>query len=387
MDPTRIFPDDYVPNAEGATAHKQWVKSNPVEAAKWATFRDKAIVYETGDALTPPSMATKYGKALVAAGKLHVSVTDIGSAEPTPLPPDPPPPPPTGTLIYSHTYTGSQAVAPNYGWDYNFLQEGGSSATIIANAIGPGLPAMSISLPAGVGGHVEGQKQWQPPPGTGGFTIGETRYFGFQFKLPSNWQNPTTEGWGALIAQLYYPVCLNCPFGLYLFTDHARIQLLTGQQTYPTITREYDNVDGHPQGPAPRPIPVGRLTLNVWHTIILEVTASYEATTSPGYSGGTVGSFRSWHRIASDPGSPTLQASYPDTTVKTNVPTMQWGQCSDNATWPKNSVGPVNSPVYGPRYLHQKFGFYTGPASWIRTYQSGNYRIGTTFDVVAAQMV
>jgi beta-glucanase (GH16 family) len=37
-------------------------------------------------------MATKYGKALVAAGKEHMSVTDLGSVYPDPNPPPPPPP-------------------------------------------------------------------------------------------------------------------------------------------------------------------------------------------------------------------------------------------------------------------------------------------------------
>lgn len=80
MDATRIFPDDYVPNAEAAAYHKKWTQGNPGEAARWVQFRDDVIAKRD---VPPPAMATRYGKALVAAGKLHMSVTDIGSAPPT----------------------------------------------------------------------------------------------------------------------------------------------------------------------------------------------------------------------------------------------------------------------------------------------------------------
>ena len=90
-----IFPDEFVPDIQGSSYHPKWVRANPAEAGRWNTFRDQVLAYKAGDTLTPPSMATKYGKALVAAGKLHMSVTDIGSAD---WPPETPPPPTTGTL-------------------------------------------------------------------------------------------------------------------------------------------------------------------------------------------------------------------------------------------------------------------------------------------------
>lgn len=88
-----IFPQEFVPNVEGSTYHPKWVKSNPGEAAKWATFRDAAIAHKKDGSLAVPVMATKYGKALVAAGREHMSVIDLGAA---PIVPPPPPPPPTG---------------------------------------------------------------------------------------------------------------------------------------------------------------------------------------------------------------------------------------------------------------------------------------------------
>lgn len=92
MEPERIFPDEFVPSVEGASYYPKWVAANKNgDAPKWTAFRDAAKAYRKGDSLQVPAMATKYGRALVAAGKLHMSVTDIGSAD------WPSPPPPVGT--------------------------------------------------------------------------------------------------------------------------------------------------------------------------------------------------------------------------------------------------------------------------------------------------
>lgn len=117
MDPERIFPDEYVPNAEGSTYHKQWLKNSPADAQKWSTYRDAAKAHVEG---TPPpakpAMSTKYGKALVACAELHVSVTDIGAEyQPPPQPPPDPPAPPSGTLIWNGDLdTGNESQFTNY---------------------------------------------------------------------------------------------------------------------------------------------------------------------------------------------------------------------------------------------------------------------------------
>jgi hypothetical protein len=68
-----IFKDEFVPNIEGHPYHPKWIRANQVEAAKWAKYRDDLLA---GKKPTPPAMASKYGKALIAGGKM--SVTDIG---------------------------------------------------------------------------------------------------------------------------------------------------------------------------------------------------------------------------------------------------------------------------------------------------------------------
>lgn len=117
----RIFPDEYVPNAEGAEYHRRWLKANPAEASKWATFRDALIATGTG---TPPSMATKYGRALVAAGKEHMSIARLIGQVTNPFPPpDPPlepppppivPPPPTGAVVIDQIADLNAVFAPDW---------------------------------------------------------------------------------------------------------------------------------------------------------------------------------------------------------------------------------------------------------------------------------
>jgi hypothetical protein len=77
-----IFPSEYVPNEQASAAHKKWEQANPNgDAPKWRAYRDAVLRYKKGDSVFIPNMATPHGKALVAAGKLHMSVTDIGAAE------------------------------------------------------------------------------------------------------------------------------------------------------------------------------------------------------------------------------------------------------------------------------------------------------------------
>ena len=73
-----IFRDDFVPNIQSFNKlnYTTWKRSNPGEAARWEGYRDGILAGETP---AVPVMATKFGKALVAAGELV-------SASSTPLP-------------------------------------------------------------------------------------------------------------------------------------------------------------------------------------------------------------------------------------------------------------------------------------------------------------
>lgn len=110
-----IFPDEYVPSAEDVPYHGKWARANPAEAKRWAAFRDDVIA---GKQVTPPSMQTRYGKALVAAGKEHMSITRVVGQMTNPYPPPDPPPssnppsPPQGTLRFEDTFEGSTLIPP-----------------------------------------------------------------------------------------------------------------------------------------------------------------------------------------------------------------------------------------------------------------------------------
>lgn len=110
------FKDEFVPNIQSAnkTSYNQWKSSNPGEAQKWEAYRDAVIAHAAkpqGTSPTPPALQTKYGKALVAAGKLQVSVTDIGADYSTP-PETPPPPPPTGNPYFVTDYSSGRIGPP-----------------------------------------------------------------------------------------------------------------------------------------------------------------------------------------------------------------------------------------------------------------------------------
>lgn len=88
----KIFSGEYVPQEESSAAHKKWVQANSGatgDATKWKAYRDKVLAYKKGGPAVPvPNMATPHGRALVAAGKLHMSVLDLGAVwTPPPTPP------------------------------------------------------------------------------------------------------------------------------------------------------------------------------------------------------------------------------------------------------------------------------------------------------------
>jgi hypothetical protein len=67
-----LFKDVFVPNAQGAiVTYAQWKSQQPGEYKKWVAFRDAILAAQTPDDFpVSPSMATKKGKELVAAGEL-----------------------------------------------------------------------------------------------------------------------------------------------------------------------------------------------------------------------------------------------------------------------------------------------------------------------------
>jgi hypothetical protein len=82
----------YVADVEIGSYHPKWVRANPVEAASWAVYRDAV---RAGKQASVPDLRSSYGRALVHAGEMGMSITRIVGTM-TPPPPPPPPPPPSG---------------------------------------------------------------------------------------------------------------------------------------------------------------------------------------------------------------------------------------------------------------------------------------------------
>jgi hypothetical protein len=82
-----IFSGEFVPNIQSGEYHKKWVRANPGETARWVAFRDAVIA---GQQPVPPVMSTYYGRALIAAGKEHMSLVMAQAGKSVPLPIRPP---------------------------------------------------------------------------------------------------------------------------------------------------------------------------------------------------------------------------------------------------------------------------------------------------------
>lgn len=110
-DPLRIFPDVFVPNVEASDAYKRWAKSSPRDRTSWETFRTALLA---GTTPVPPAMATRLGKALVAAGETQMSFSRFVGV----VTPPPPPSPPVvwdGPLVITAggTYSGNwESISP-----------------------------------------------------------------------------------------------------------------------------------------------------------------------------------------------------------------------------------------------------------------------------------
>jgi hypothetical protein len=128
MDDLLIFPDEFVPNIQSGEYHKKWVRANPGENARWVAFRDAVIA---GQQIAPPVMSTYYGRALVAAGKEHMSLlmairksfVQPGIAVEAPRPPA------SYSLPGGYTYCDTSAEL------VSALESGTQSDIVVANGV------------------------------------------------------------------------------------------------------------------------------------------------------------------------------------------------------------------------------------------------------------
>lgn len=62
------FNQQYVASLEKSSLYKNWAEDNPGELSKWIPYRNSIASGKTPS--TTPSLATAFGKSLIAAGKL-----------------------------------------------------------------------------------------------------------------------------------------------------------------------------------------------------------------------------------------------------------------------------------------------------------------------------
>lgn len=70
----RIFPDEYLPNIQADASYEKWSRGKRSEIRTWENFRDAVLA---GWQPTPPTMPSDYGRALVAAGAMHMNIARL----------------------------------------------------------------------------------------------------------------------------------------------------------------------------------------------------------------------------------------------------------------------------------------------------------------------
>lgn len=167
------FKDQFLPNIRQATiTYKGWRTRYAAEATKWDAYLAQVEGHQPG-APRPaaPVLTSRFGKALVAAAELQVSVTDIGAVYPPPG--DPPPDQPTITtnitdgqsLTMPFTWTASadQPVdAVRFYADGNLVSQDSSSPFSVDLNLAPGTHELGVCV-------VQNGVQFCKPPRVGGF--------------------------------------------------------------------------------------------------------------------------------------------------------------------------------------------------------------------------
>jgi len=119
-------------NIESAPYHAKWVAANKIEAAKWAVFRD-AVLTLTGKTdepqPVPPTMSTRYGRAIVAAGEMHMSISRVVGMMANRHPPPPPPDPSGGAPLPPNGWAGPLVISAGGTYDGRLTGVGWESTT------------------------------------------------------------------------------------------------------------------------------------------------------------------------------------------------------------------------------------------------------------------
>jgi hypothetical protein len=103
----------------------------------------------------------------------------------------------------------------------------------------------------------------------------DDEWYGLEFRFPPNWREPSSTGWGAVIAQLNYQKIWGAPVALWAHADRVRLVLNSGLcrpvgTPYPPGPGCANN-SGPTGNLAPMYVIPNGLKLGVWHQVLVHV--------------------------------------------------------------------------------------------------------------------
>jgi hypothetical protein len=231
--------------------------------------------------------------------------------------------------------------------------------TVESRVVGQGARSARIDLPASPRSTSACEVLTQRPIG-----IGQSDYYGIMLRLPRHWRQPSTAGWGLVVAQLGYQGIWGAPVSLNVHADRVRLVLQSGLcepvgSAHPHC--EYQTGFGRKGVGRNLPnllaIPPRRFATGVWHELVVHVHRAFDST----------GVLEAWHRRKG-------QREWVKTAELRGYPTVQWSA----------AVPPERVSVSGPV---DKIGAYRGPGAHrlLTIWQDGFVR-ATSFEAAAGAL-
>jgi Polysaccharide lyase len=192
-------------------------------------------------------------------------------------------------------------------------------------------------------------------------------YYAFAVKFPTDWQTPSTAGWGALLDQLNFEGINAAPVMMNAFADSLVLLVNSGNCPSSGGCPYYSGLPtggGFSPRPAGMPgplyaIPHGGMTLGVWHELVVHVRWTLDST----------GVVEVWHRVKG-------QSAWTQTVSASGFPTLQTGT-KYNGTL----ITASNIANWGD---DDKFGVYRGPSSNSLSVYHDNWCRATSFGAAAS---
>jgi hypothetical protein len=181
--------------------------------------------------------------------------------------------------------------------------------------------------------------------------LGGDDYYSMMFRLPTNWQEPSPEGWGMALAQFNYQLIWGPPIGLFAHGGHVSLVTQTGFCNDVNSVKPGCTYSSGPGGNLPQMYAVPTLKTGVWNELVVHVHWAADST----------GSVEVWHRLKGD-------SSWTKTVTFSGYPTIQWSAAQ---------------PVNPTQMTSDKFGAYRGAASFPMTIWQDGVAVATSFSAAA----